>query len=217
MRALVYAAQSAPRRLSPAFLLALLCLTAHVLCAQSCPVVHQPAPSEADSAFLAGKFSQAADLYRSALTKNPEQLGAAEGFVHSLLRQQKVLEAANEVQSLIGTKPPSASLLSLRAEVELRQGEPWAAASTAVAALKVDPCNPRVLLIFARLSTLNSRNATAKKLIASAHRVDPETWRFVLRGSTRCLPPSASPNWKAISRLLLPPRWRTTGGSSLRN
>ena len=162
------------RGFPPRFCSRYLCLTAHVLCAQSCPVVHQPAPSEADAAFHAGKFSQAANLYRSALTKTPEQLGAAQGFVYSLLRQQKVLETANEVQSLIGSKPPSASLLSLRAEVELRQGEPWAAADTAVSALKLDPCNPRALLILARLSALNSRNATAKKLLASAHRLDPE-------------------------------------------
>ncbi len=174
MRTFLRAGKFARLFLSSAFLLALLWLRTTALSAQNCPVIHHPAPSEADAAFAAGKFSQAADLYRSALAKNPEQSGAAEGLIHSLLRQQKVLEAADTVHSLIGDKQPSASLLTLRAEVELRQGEPWAAASTAVAALKLDPCNPQTILILARLSALNSRNATAQKLLASAHQLDPE-------------------------------------------
>ncbi len=174
MRTLLHAGKVARLCLSPGLLLALLWLSTSSLLAQNCPVIHHPAPSEADAAFVAGKFSQAADLYRSALAKNPEQPGAAEGLIRALLRQQKVLEAADAVHSLIGDKQPSASMLTLRAEVELRQGEPWTAANTAVAALKLDSCNPRSLLVLARLSAINSRNATAQKLFASAYRLDPE-------------------------------------------
>jgi thioredoxin-like negative regulator of GroEL len=155
------------------FLPGLFCLAANSLFAASCAAVRHPAPSEADTAFLAGDFSKAADLYQAALGKSPGDPDQANGLVHSLLRQQRVEDASNAVHSLIGDKPPTAALLTLRAEVELRQGEPWAAAETAGASARLDPCDPRTILLFARLAQLNSRNATAAKMLASAHQLDP--------------------------------------------
>jgi hypothetical protein len=149
-------------------------LPAHLLLAMNCTVVHHPAPSEADSAFLAGDFAKAVELYQAELAKNPGETEVVVGLVHSLLRQQKVMDAANAVHSFIGDKPASAALLTLRGEVELRQGEPWNAAETAGASAKLDPCNPRTMLLFARLAGLGSRYSTARKMLASAHQLDPE-------------------------------------------
>ena len=58
--------------------------------------------------------------------------------------------------------------------MELRQGEPWSAAETAGASAKLDACNPRTMLMFARLAEMNSRHASARKLLTSAHQLDPE-------------------------------------------
>jgi hypothetical protein len=123
---------------------------------------------------MAGDFSKAAELYKTALASNPGQPDLAVGLVHSLLRQQRVIEAADTVHALIGDKPATGELLTLRAEVELRQGEPWAAADTAAASAKLDSCNPRTIFVFARLAALNSRPVAAHKLLAGAHYLDPE-------------------------------------------
>ena len=142
--------------------------------AAACPVVHHNAPSAADTAYLAGDFTKAADLYKAELTANADQTGSMQGLIHSLLRQQKVIESADNVQTLIASKPASAALLTLRGEVELREGEPWTAATTAVAALKLDPCNPRAIFLYSRLAALDSRNITSRKFLNLAHQLDPE-------------------------------------------
>ena len=164
----------AQRQIIYGFVFGLLWLPAHPLFAANCAVVHHPAPSAADTAFLAGDFAKAAELYQAALTKNPAEADVAIGLVHALLHQQKIQGAADAVHALIGDKTAAAVLLTLRAEVELRQGEPWAAAETANASAKLDPCNPRTLLMIARLAGLSSRYATARKLLPMAHQLDPQ-------------------------------------------
>lgn len=147
---------------------------AHSLFALNCAAVQHHAPSEADTAYLAGNFPKAEELYRAALAKSPGDPDLANGLVHSLLRQQRVLDAASAVQSVIGDKPAPAALLTLRGEVELSQGEPWTAAESAGASAKLDPCNPRTIFLIARLAELTSRYATARKMLAGAHQLDPQ-------------------------------------------
>ena len=142
--------------------------------AASCSVLQHPAPSPAETAFLSGDFAKAEELFRAGLAQDPAQPDSAIGLVHSLLREQKVLEAEDEIRSLIADKPAPASLLTLRAEVEMRQGEPWKASETAAASAKLDPCNPRTYLVIARISALTSKSALAQKLIATARQLDPE-------------------------------------------
>jgi len=149
-------------------------VSAQSVMAANCAIVHHGTPTEADTAYQAGEFAKAAELYKAALAKGPESVDAGIGLVHSLLRQQRVVEASDVVRGLVDKKPTTAALLTLRAEVELRQGEPWSAAETASASAKLDPCNPRTMLTFARLAELNSRHATARKLLASAHQLDLE-------------------------------------------
>ena len=168
------AAGMVTRLLISGFLLVNLGLSSRVSFAMNCVLVHHPVPSEADTAYLAGDLPKATELYRAALDHTPGQQDLANGLVHSLLGQGKVIEATDTIHALIGDKPASAGLLTLRGEVELRAGKPWMAAETAAAAAKLDSCNPRTLLLFARLAGLNSRSATAQKLLAAAHSLDPE-------------------------------------------
>jgi len=144
------------------------------LLAAGCPVVQHHAPTEADTSYLAGDFAKAEGLYQAALAKSPGDPALANGLVHSLLRQQRLMDAASAVQSLIGDKSAPAALLTLRGEVELSQGEPWTASDTAGASAKLDPCNPRTVFLIARLAGLTSRYATERRLLAGAHQMDPD-------------------------------------------
>jgi len=152
----------------------LLLVAAAAISAQSCQVVHHAPPSEADTAFLAGNYAKAEGLYRAAQQKNPRDIDATAGLVHALLRQMKVLEAGESLRGLGDPSSESAALMTLRGEVEFRQGEPWNAVKTALASYALDKCNPRTLLLLSRLEVLNSQNATGRKLLVKAHQLDPE-------------------------------------------
>lgn len=167
-----------PRRLACAMLLggialALFSSTAPLAIAQSCKVVHHPPPTDADTAFLAGDFAKAAGLYKSALGKDAGDQDATIGLVHTLLRQFKVQEAADALKAYTKSPEPPA-LMTLRGEVELRQGEPWKAAKTAVASQGLDPCNSRTLFLLSRVENLNSQFAIARKTLTTAHKIDSE-------------------------------------------
>jgi tetratricopeptide repeat protein/aspartyl protease len=141
--------------------------------AVTCNVVQRGAASDAEKAFLAANFDEAAELYRADLAKNPGDEKSTLGLVHVLLKLQKVDDAAATVKTALAVSPKSAALLTLRGEVELRQGEPWAAEATAVEAYKLDACNPRTRFLYAKIAMLNSRFATARQQIVTAHEFDP--------------------------------------------
>lgn len=155
-------------------LLTLSCALPHRAFAASCPVIQNGAPSEAEKALLAADYSRAESLYRAALSAAPQDAALTAGLTHALLRQQKVEEAQNVVAAALAASPKSAALIELRGEVELRAGEPWIAAQSAEESFKLDPCNPRIYLLFARLSALSSLHATAVNSISTAHQLDPE-------------------------------------------
>jgi len=159
--------------LRSALLIAVLCLPVTYLFAASCSVVKHSPPTEADTALLAADYAKAADLYRAELASHPGDADATIGLVHALLRQQKVQEAEDQVKASLAVAPGSAVLLTLRGEVEFRQGVPWIAGQTAVEAEKLDPCNPRVHLLLAGLERLRSMYASSRKQILVAHQLDP--------------------------------------------
>lgn len=140
----------------------------------TCNVVKHPAPTDADKAMLAGDYDKAAGLYKAALAKQLGDTDATVGLVHALLRQQKVDEAEDAVKDALDAAPKSAALITLRGEVELREGEPWLVELTVVESYKIDPCNPRTRLLFARVLEMSSRYATARQQILIAHQFDPE-------------------------------------------
>jgi len=158
----------------PGFALFLLSLVTRSLFADNCKVVHHPPPSEADSALLAADYAKAATLYQAALAKSPEGADSTIGLVHALLRQNKVMAAADALQAYPKSAQESPALMTLRGEVELRQGEPWKAVKTALASYTSDGCNPRTMLLLFRLEVLNSQYATARKMLMKAHQIDSE-------------------------------------------
>lgn len=169
----------------------LICFPARYLFAVSCDVVKHNPPSDADKAFLAADYAKAESLYKADLTAHPGNVAATEGLVHVLLREQKVVDADDAVKEALeaasnptagsgapaspapAAVPKSGALLTLRGEVEFRQGEPWLVEPTVLASYKLDPCNPRTRLLFARYSAITSRYATARQQILLAHQFDP--------------------------------------------
>ena len=166
---------SHPLRLrSILFLIAIASLLITPVLAITCNVVKHPAPSDAQKALLAVDYPRAETLFRADLQKNPNNPDDVSGLFHALLRQQKLTDAAALIKTSSATQPASAAFLTLRGELEFRQGEPWTAEQTALAAYKADPCNPRTRLLYARVAQAESRNATANQQFGLAHEFDPQ-------------------------------------------
>jgi len=155
-------------------LIAVLCLPVKCLFAASCSVKQHHKPSEADNALLTADYAKAAGLYQAGLTSHPGDTELTIGLVHALLHQQKVQEAADTVKVSLAVAPNSAALITLRGEVELRQGMPWIAAQSVYEARKLDPCNPRNHLLLSDLEELSSLYASGRKELEVAHQLDPE-------------------------------------------
>ncbi len=156
-----------------AFLIAALCLPGISPAETHCAVTQPHIPSEADKAFLTADYAGAATLYQAGLASHPGDVELTAGLVHALLRQQKVQEAADAVQSSLAVAPHAAALISLRGEVELRQGMPWVAEQSATESDALDPCNPRNHLLQADLARLSSLFATSREQLKTAHQLDP--------------------------------------------
>jgi predicted aspartyl protease/tetratricopeptide (TPR) repeat protein len=168
--------ETAARRLfaSAVFAAALFAIAVQVSFAVSCTVVHHTPLNQADRALLGADYVKAETMYRTDLTAHPGDTELATGLVHALLRQQKVQDAADAMKAALAVSPNSADLIVLRGEVEFRQGMPWLAGQTAQEANKLDPCNPRVLMLFADIARISSLYATAQNTINNAHKLDPE-------------------------------------------
>jgi predicted aspartyl protease len=154
-------------------LIAALCLPGKSLFAVSCDEVKHHPPSEADKAQLVADYAKAAGLYQAELASHPGDAELTMGLVHALLHQQKVQEAGDAVKASLAIAPNAAALITLRGEVELRQGAPWLALQTALESDKVDICNARNHLLLARLGRLNSLYASSRKQLEMAHQLDP--------------------------------------------
>lgn len=141
--------------------------------AGQCPIVQRGPESPADLALLQADYGKAEGLYRAELAQDPQRIEAKIGLVHALLHQEKVQEAAQMVNAAISAQPNTAALVTLRGEVEYRRGTPWAAAHSAAESDKLDPCNPRNMLLIAKIARLSSLYATEQKAVSQAHLLDP--------------------------------------------
>jgi predicted aspartyl protease/Flp pilus assembly protein TadD len=149
-------------------------LSAQCLYAATCNVLKHAPPTEAETALLAADYAKAESLYRADLAAHPADANATAGLVHTLLHEQKVQEAADVVQTALAARPGTTALITLRGEVELRQGMPWLAAKTANESSNLDPCNPRTHLLLADLYRISSLYASARRALLTAHQLDPE-------------------------------------------
>ncbi len=141
--------------------------------AATCPVIHRGPPTAAGQALLAADYAKAEDLYRAGLASSPGNADLVQGLVHALLRDQKAQEAADAVKTALAAAPNSPALITLRGEVEFRQGDPWAAGQSLNQSYKLDPCNPRTYLLAADLSRISSEYASARRNLLVAHQLDP--------------------------------------------
>ncbi|MGP8270298.1 MAG: aspartyl protease family protein [Terracidiphilus sp.] len=156
-----------------ALIVAVLFVPVTSLFAANCSMVQPHEPDEAEKALLAADYTRAVDLYQTKLASHPGDAELTAGLVRSLLHEQKLQEAADAVKASLAVAPNSAALISLRGEVEYRQGTPWLAARTAIESEKLDPCYPRNHLLVADLERLNSMYASTRKEIDVAHKLDP--------------------------------------------
>ncbi len=155
-------------------LAAVVSLLAPRLSAASCTVAKHEPPTEADTALLAADYSKAESLYRAALDTHRGDARLTAGLVHALLREQKVQEAADAVTVALAAAPNLPALITLRGEVEFRQGAPWMAGNSASDSLKLDPCNPRTYLLAADVARIMSLYATERRTLTTAHQLDPQ-------------------------------------------
>ncbi|KAA6464897.1 hypothetical protein DYQ86_02775 [Acidobacteria bacterium AB60] len=140
----------------------------------TCNVTKHAAPSDAEKSLLAGEYAQAETLYRAELAKSSTRPELVAGLFHALLRERKLKDAEELVKTSLAGQPASAVFLSLRGELQFREGQPWLAEQSAVAAAKSDPCNPQTRLLYARVAQASSRNAVARQQFGLAHQFDPE-------------------------------------------
>ncbi len=156
------------------FLLAMLLPPGNPLFASvSCKVAQPHEPTKPEQEFLAADFAAAASDYQAGLTSHPGDPDLTAGLVRSLLRQQKIHEAADAVKASLAVAPNSAPLISLRGEVELRLGTPWLAMQSAIDSYNLDPCNPRNHLLLSDLERINSNYASSRQQLLFARKLDP--------------------------------------------
>ena len=145
----------------------------------ACPVAQATKPSEARAAYLSSHYDQAVTLYQAQLAQTPNDPAATAGLVQALLREQKWQDAEQAAQKALAAQPNNGVLLTALGDAQLRGGEPWTATETLRAAMKADPCNPRVHLLFFHLAEIESMYATALSEARVAHQLDPhdpEIW-----------------------------------------
>ena len=141
--------------------------------AVSCPVYQGRPSSPAREAYLKGDLDQAATLYQEELQKSPDDAALTIDLARVLLRQEKIKEAGDLVQSALGKNPNSAPLLTELGFIQYRAGTPWLAAASESAASKLDLCNAQTHLLHANLLTLSSFYGSAAKELSIAHSLDP--------------------------------------------
>jgi len=162
--------------------------------AVSCSVVHHGPLSPAEQAWASGDADKAADLWRAQLKANPGDTSALAGLVHALLRAGSIDEAEKLVNDALAAAPHSASVVSLRGDVEYRRGLPWKAAESANEATHLDPCNAQNMLLVAKIDRLNSMYAAGRRMVGTAAKLDPENpevRRAVAMWSQRSAPAQA--------------------------
>lgn len=139
----------------------------------SCTNATAHTPSEAEQAYLKADYDRAATLYQQQLTQKPNDPTLTAHLVEILLRVQKPTEADTLVHKAIAKYPNSATLDTTLGEVQYREGQPWLAGDSAIAALKLDPCYPRAHLLESILLEITSNHASSARQIALAHTLDP--------------------------------------------
>jgi hypothetical protein len=139
----------------------------------TCRPVSPHAISPADEAYKNGSYGQAEQLYMQQLAQQPQDAGVSASLIETLLREDKVAQAAEQVKAATAANPQSAALLTAQADVQFRQGEPWLAMKTLDAAAALDPCYARLHLMRSRIFRIDSMYASQRAELQKAYDIDP--------------------------------------------
>ena len=98
-----------------------------------------PELAAADQLYRAGKFAEAETSYQAVLKTDSKLVPAQVGLVRSMLRQQKIDEALDAVNTALAAQPNSAALLAAKGDVQFRRAEMSDAEVSYLTAKKLDP------------------------------------------------------------------------------
>lgn len=140
----------------------------------TCTVAKHRTQTDADKAMLAGDYAKAEELYKAEIAKTPGDGDSELGLIHALLREQMLDSAAVEVANALKTAPKSPAMVTARGEVEYAKGQLWNVEPTVIESYKLDPCNGRTRLLYAKVLESEARYATAKQQYTLAHSFDPD-------------------------------------------
>lgn len=95
--------------------------------------------SHAGQLYEAGRFAEAQAAYEAVLKSDANSAHAQAGLVRSLLRQEKIDQAREDINKAIAAQPNSSVLLSALGDVQFRFGEMGEAEVSYLNAKKLDP------------------------------------------------------------------------------
>jgi hypothetical protein len=157
------------------FIFTTILVSASALIAQTpaCPRIAAHELTPAEQAYHDGHYGHAEDLFGAELLQHPNDEALVASFVQTQLRENKLAEAAARLQPALDAGQHSAVILTARAELEFRQGQPWTALQTLDTAAAADPCYARVHLIRARILRVSYMHASERAEIDAANKINP--------------------------------------------
>jgi tetratricopeptide (TPR) repeat protein len=138
------------------------------------PVNANPDLTAADQLYRTGKYADAETDYRALLNADPRLVPAQVGLIRAMLRQQKIDESFDAVNTALAAQPSSAALLAAKGDVQFRRGEMADAEASYIAANKLDGKEVRARLGLARLYHSYSLYRKAYDQLQVAHQIAPD-------------------------------------------
>jgi tetratricopeptide (TPR) repeat protein len=132
-----------------------------------------PAVAAADKLYRAGKFAEAEASYQSLLKTDSKLVLAQVGLVRAILRQEKIDEALDAVNSALAAQSNSAALLAAKGDVQFRRAEMSDAELSYLAAKKLDHREVHAYLGLARVYGAYSMYRIAYGELRIAHEIAP--------------------------------------------
>jgi tetratricopeptide (TPR) repeat protein len=132
-----------------------------------------PELAAADQLYRAGKFAEAEASYQALLKTDSKLVPAQVGLVRAMLRQQKVDEALDAVNTALAAQPNAAALLAAKGDVQFRLAEMPDAERSYLAAKKLDPKEVHAYLGLTRLYRSYSMYRIAYGELQIAHEIAP--------------------------------------------
>jgi tetratricopeptide (TPR) repeat protein len=133
-----------------------------------------PGLAAADQLYRAGKFAEAEASYQALLKTDSKLVTVQVGLVRAMLRQQKVDEALDAVNTALAAQPNSAALLAAKGDVQFRRAEMPDSEVSYLTARKIDPKEVRAYLGLARLYRCYSLHRRAYDQLQAAHEIAPD-------------------------------------------